>query len=62
MLPSTFAMLATYNPVTYVIEGTRALVLSGWNDPAIWQGFIVSAILFVVMVTLTVQSFRRALK
>jgi ABC-2 type transport system permease protein len=62
LLPPTFATLATYNPVTYVIEGTRALVLSDWSHPAIWQGFLVSAILFVVMVTLTVQSFRKALK
>lgn len=62
MLPPTFATLATYNPVTYVIEGTRALVLSGWNHPAVWQGFLVSAIVFVVMVALTVQSFRSALK
>lgn len=61
-LPPTFATLASYNPVTYVIEGVRGLVLWGWGTPAIWQGFAVSAFLFVVMVTLTVMSFRKALK
>ncbi|HSI20375.1 MAG TPA: ABC transporter permease, partial [Verrucomicrobiae bacterium] len=28
LLPPTFATIATYNPVTYIIEGVRALVLS----------------------------------
>lgn len=62
LLPPTFAAIATYNPVTYIIEGTRALVLSNWGNPAIWQGFLVAIVLFVVMVTLTVMSLRKALK
>ncbi|MEI6478337.1 MAG: ABC transporter permease [bacterium] len=62
LLPPTFATIATYNPVTYIVEGTRALTLSTWGDPAIWQGFAVAAVLFVVMVTLTLMSFRKALK
>ena len=62
LLPPTFAVLATYNPVTYIIEGVRALVLSDWSAPAIWQGFVVAAILFVVMVSLTLGSFRKALR
>lgn len=61
-LPKTFATLASYNPVTYIIEGVRALVLWGWGTPAIWQGFVVAASLFVIMVTLAVISFRKALK
>jgi len=62
LLPATFARIVSYNPVTYIIEGTRALVLSGWGDPVIWQGFVVAAILFVVMVSLTVASFRHSLR
>lgn len=62
LLPPTFRLIATCNPVTYIVDGTRALVLYGWGDPAIWQGFLVAGVLFVVMVTLTVGSFRRALK
>lgn len=62
LLPKTFSTIASYNPVTYVIEGVRALVLSTWADPAIWQGFVVSAVLFVVLVTLTVSSFRKAIR
>lgn len=62
LLPPTFRFFATYNPVTYIIEGTRALVLSNWSNPAIWQGFLVAVTLFVVLVTLTVHSLRKALK
>ena len=62
LLPPTFRFFATYNPVTYIIEGTRALVLSNWSNPAIWQGFLVAIVLFVVLVTLTVMSLRKALK
>ena len=62
LLPPTFATIATYNPVTYIIEGTRALVLSSWSNPAIWQGFLVATILFVVMVSFTVYSFQKAMK
>lgn len=61
LLPKTFATIATWNPVTYIIEGVRALVLTGWDNPAIWQGFVVAGALFVVMVTLTLNSFRKTL-
>jgi ABC-2 type transport system permease protein len=62
LLPPVFATIATYNPVTYIVEGVRALVLSGWGSSAIWEGFLTSGILFVVMVTLTVLSFQKALR
>jgi ABC-2 type transport system permease protein len=62
LLPPTFRVIATYNPVTYVIEGVRALVLTGWGNPAIWQGFAVVSVMCVVMVSLTMLSFQKALK
>ncbi len=62
LLPPTFRFLATYNPITYIIEGVRALVLSDWSNNAIWQGFLVAAILCVVMVSVTLASFRKTLK
>jgi ABC-2 type transport system permease protein len=62
LLPHTFAVIATYNPVTYIIEGVRALVLSGWGNDAIWQGFLVAGVLFVVMVFLTLRSFQKTLR
>lgn len=62
LLPPTFAFIATYNPVTYIIEGTRALVLSNWSNPAIWQGFLTAGVLFVVLTSFTLYSFQRTLK
>jgi ABC-2 type transport system permease protein len=62
LLPPTFRMIASFNPVTYIVDGTRALFLFGWDSPAIWQGFAVAGVLFVVMVSLTLGSFRAALK
>jgi ABC-2 type transport system permease protein len=62
LLPPIMATIASYNPVTYIIEGSRALVLSNWNNSAIWQGFLVAIVLFIVMVALTVMSLRKALK
>lgn len=62
LLPPTFRAIATYNPVTYIIEGVRALVLSTWGNPSIWQGFAVAAIMFVVMVSFTLASFRKMVK
>lgn len=62
LLPPLFRAVAGYNPVTYVIEGVRALVLSNWSNPAIWQGFAVSGGMFVVMVSLALASFQKALK
>lgn len=62
LLPHAFATIATYNPVTYIIEGVRALVLTGWGADAVWQGFLVAAVLFVVMVSLTLMSFKKTLR
>jgi len=62
LLPPTFRLIATYNPVTYVIEGVRALVLSDWGDPAIAKGYAIATIALVVMVTVALRSFQKALK
>lgn len=62
LLPATFARATDFNPVTYIIEAIRALVLNGFGDPAIMQGFIAAGVMFVVLVTITVLSFRKTLK
>ncbi len=61
-LPEFYARLTTYNPVTYIIEGVRALVIEGWGDPAILEGFLVALALCAVMITLTLLSFKKVLK
>jgi len=62
LLPPFFQAIARYNPVTYIIEGVRAMVLESWSSPAIWQGFAVAIVLCTVLVSCTVWSFRKTLK
>lgn len=62
LLPPVFAAIAEKNPVTYIIEGVRALVLYDWSHPAVWQGFVIALVLFVVLVALALNSFQKALK
>jgi ABC-2 type transport system permease protein len=62
LLPPAFATAAALNPVTNILEGVRALVLYGWSDQSVWMGFLTAVILFVVMVSFTLASFRKALK
>jgi ABC-2 type transport system permease protein len=38
-----FRTVATWNPVSYLIEGMRSLVISGWDGAALAKGFGVAA-------------------
>jgi len=38
-----FRTVATYNPVSYLIEGIRSLIVTGWDGEAILLGFGVAA-------------------
>lgn len=62
LLSPAFAAMATYNPVTYIVEGTRALVISNWGDPAIGYGFITAISMFVILTSFALVSFQRTLK
>jgi ABC-2 type transport system permease protein len=50
-----FRVAATLNPVSYMIEGMRSLVIEGWNGQALALGFGLS--LAFVMVAMTASSF-----
>jgi ABC-2 type transport system permease protein len=43
-----FRWLATANPVSYLIEGVRSLIIEGWNGEAVGRGGGVSAALLLV--------------
>ena len=34
-----FRTIATYNPVSYLVEGMRSLVITGWDGTALAKGF-----------------------
>jgi ABC-2 type transport system permease protein len=58
MLTPPMEIAATFNPVTYVMEALRSLILEDlvWSD--IWPGFAVVAVLGAVMLALNVRMIR----
>ena len=58
LLTRPMEVAATYNPVTYIMEGLRSLILEDLNWAVIARGFAVVAILGAVMVTLSVRLIR----
>lgn len=46
---------ATLNPVTYIMEGARSLILSGWDAAALGKGFGVIAATMVLMLVLSTR-------
>ncbi len=53
-----FRALATANPVSYLIEGIRSLIIEGWNGEALGLAFAVSAALAVVALALSARALR----
>jgi ABC-2 type transport system permease protein len=49
-----FREVATYNPVSYMIEGLRSLLITGWDVEALALGF--GCALGVLAIGLTVAS------
>jgi len=49
---------AQLNPITYVLEAMRALINSGWDGTAIWQGVLACLLLAVVTYLLAALALR----
>jgi ABC-2 type transport system permease protein len=47
-----FREIATYNPVSYLIEGLRSLIIKGWDGQALALGFGFAALLAVITLSL----------
>src|SRR6185312_2289552 len=43
-----FHTVATWNPISYLIEGFRSLYIYGWDGTALWRGFAVGAGLLAI--------------
>ncbi len=46
---------ATFNPVTYIMEAVRSLILQGFEAGPLLKGFAVIAVMAVLMLTLSVR-------
>ena len=53
-----FRTVATYNPISYLVEGIRSLIITGWDAQALALGFVVAAGLIVVGISGAVFSLR----
>jgi ABC-2 type transport system permease protein len=53
-----FRWLANANPVSYLIEGIRSLVIEGWNGEALGLAFAISAALIACALAASVLALR----
>jgi ABC-2 type transport system permease protein len=56
-----FREVATYNPVSYMIEAIRSLIITGWDAQALALGFGIVAALVVGALTLATLALRTRL-
>ena len=56
-----FRTIATYNPVSYLVEGVRSLIITGWDGEALALGFGFAAVIAVAAVTLSAGALRTRL-
>jgi len=56
-----YRTLATINPVSYLIEGLRSLIVTGWDAEALALGFGVAIAIFVVGLTAATLAMRERL-
>lgn len=43
-----FRTIATWNPISYLVEAFRGLIIAGWDWTAIWRGFAAGAAMLVL--------------
>jgi ABC-2 type transport system permease protein len=53
-----FRAIATINPVSYLIEAVRSLIITGWNLRALSLGFVVALTLIVVSTVFASHALR----
>jgi ABC-2 type transport system permease protein len=56
-----FATIATYNPVSYMVEGVRSLVITGWDTTALLRAFGISATAIVLFLALSSRALKTRL-
>jgi ABC-2 type transport system permease protein len=56
-----FRWIATLNPVSYLIEGLRSLVVEGWNGEALALGFGIALLAIAAALTAAGAAFKARL-
>jgi ABC-2 type transport system permease protein len=58
---SWFRDIATYNPISYLLEGLRSLVIKGWDGRALALGFGFAAALLVITLAFSQSAMKTRL-
>jgi len=53
-----YRILATINPVSYLIEAIRSLFIAGWNGEALALGFGVAIVTAILSITIAASSLK----
>jgi ABC-2 type transport system permease protein len=56
-----FRTIATYNPVSYLLEGVRSFVITGWDGEALALGFGIAGVIAVISITASSFALRNRL-
>lgn len=56
-----FRTIATYNPVSYLVEGVRSLIITGWDGGALWPAALVVVVAVVLGTSGAAQALRTVL-
>jgi ABC-2 type transport system permease protein len=56
-----FRFIATYNPVSYLIEGIRSFIITGWDAEALALGFGIAVVVAVAAVAAASSALRTRL-
>jgi len=56
-----FRLIATYNPVSYLLEGVRSIVITGWDAEALALGFGFASVIALIAVTGSAAALRTRL-
>ncbi|PMQ01973.1 MAG: ABC transporter [Dictyoglomus sp. NZ13-RE01] len=61
VMPNWLATIAKWNPVTYVVNPLRTLVISGWNVEDIVKGFLYVLSLAIIMMFVARHQFKKSI-
>jgi ABC-2 type transport system permease protein len=62
LLPSWLQAVNDVNPVSYLVDAMRTLMLQGWHWETIGEGFLAAAAVGALTLPLAVQAFRRSVQ
>ena len=53
-----FRTVATWNPVSYLLEALRSLLIVGWDGTALLRGFVIAGAIAVVAIAASASALR----